>query len=164
LNVQRLKEYKERLVVFPRRNNKVKNGDATKAEIAASTLDTTSVNTLPKAADAVTFAPMTEVRPSLLLNPLFLQVMPCYDLSGAITDNKNCRHFTYTGAQEFQGLQLTQSRARRFSPRRHPCQEAEGRQRGCPSSSSPGISRCYISFDAMNFNTTRLLLRTLLSN
>jgi hypothetical protein len=160
LNVQRLKEYKERLVVFPRRNNKVKNGDATKAEIAASTLDTTSVNTLPKAADAVTFAPMTEV----LLNPLIFYVTPRFDFSCAVTDNTNCWHFTYTGAQEFQGLQLTQSRACRFSPRRYPCQEAEGRQRGCPSSScSPGISRRHISFDAMNFNTTRLLPRTFLS-
>ena len=61
LNVQRLKEYKARLVVFPRRNNKVKNGDATKSEIAESTLDTSSVNNIPKAADAVTFAPITEV-------------------------------------------------------------------------------------------------------
>ena len=61
LNVQRLKDYKARLVVFPRHNNKIKNGDATKAEIAASTLDTSSVNTIPKAADAVTFAPVTEV-------------------------------------------------------------------------------------------------------
>ena len=64
LNVQRLKEYKARLVVFPRRNNKVKNGDATKAEIAESTLDTSSVNNIPKAADAVTFAPITEVHNS----------------------------------------------------------------------------------------------------
>jgi large subunit ribosomal protein L13e len=62
LNVQRLKEYKERLVVFPRRNNKIKNGDATKAEIAESKLDTSSVNVVPAAAAAVTFAPITEVR------------------------------------------------------------------------------------------------------
>jgi hypothetical protein len=62
LNVQRLKEYKERLVVFPRRNNKIKNGDATKAEIAESKLDTSSVNIVPAAAAAVTFAPITEVR------------------------------------------------------------------------------------------------------
>lgn len=62
MNVQRLKEYKERLVVFPRRNNKIKNGDATKAEIAESKLDTSSINVVPKAADAVTFAPITEVR------------------------------------------------------------------------------------------------------
>mmetsp|Transcript_26198 Transcript_26198/g.25039 ORF Transcript_26198/g.25039 Transcript_26198/m.25039 type:complete len:212 (+) Transcript_26198:51-686(+) len=60
LNVQRLKEYKERLVVFPRRNNKIKNGDATKAEIAESKLDTSSVNVVPAAAAAVTFAPITE--------------------------------------------------------------------------------------------------------
>jgi large subunit ribosomal protein L13e len=59
-NVERLKEYKARLVVFPRRNNKIKNGDATKAEIAESKLDTSSVNVLPKTADAVTFAPITE--------------------------------------------------------------------------------------------------------
>lgn len=51
--------------MFPRRNNKIKAGDATKAEIAESTMDTTSVNTLPKGADAVTFAPVTEVHLSL---------------------------------------------------------------------------------------------------
>ena len=68
MNVQRLKDYKARLIVFPRRNNKVKNGDATKEEIAQSTLDTSSVNVLPKAADAVTFAPITEVHHLLTKN------------------------------------------------------------------------------------------------
>lgn len=87
MNVQRLKEYKERLVVFPRRNNKVKNGDATKAEIAASTLDTTSVNTLPKASDAVTFAPITEVL-SFTFPDYFINVTPCYDFLDARTDKK----------------------------------------------------------------------------
>ena len=81
LNVQRLKDYKARLVVFPRHNNKIKNGDATKAEIAASTLDTSSVNTLPKAAAAVTFAPITEVFKKTFMscyydNWLFREVCP----------------------------------------------------------------------------------------
>jgi len=47
LNVERLKDYKARLIVFPRRNNKVKKGDATKAEIAAAKTDRSNVNVLP---------------------------------------------------------------------------------------------------------------------
>ena len=61
LNVERLKEYKSRLIVFPRRNNKVKKGDATKSEIAAAKLDSTSVNAVPKAGDAVSFTTITDV-------------------------------------------------------------------------------------------------------
>ena len=60
LNVARLKEYKSRLIVFPRRNNKVKKGDATKSEIAAAKLDQSDVNTMPKAADTVTFTEITD--------------------------------------------------------------------------------------------------------
>ncbi len=61
LNVERLKEYKSRLIVFPRRNNKVKKGDATKSEIAAAKLDSSDVNALPKAGDAVSFTAITDV-------------------------------------------------------------------------------------------------------
>merc|ERR1711933_489070 len=36
-NVQRLKEYKSKLVIFPRKSNKQKNGDSTEAELTAVT-------------------------------------------------------------------------------------------------------------------------------
>jgi len=36
-NVQRLKAYRARLIVFPRRRNKFKNGDSKKAELARAT-------------------------------------------------------------------------------------------------------------------------------
>jgi Ribosomal protein L13e len=61
LNSQRLKDYKDRLVLFPRRSNRVKKGDATKAEIAASKLDASNINTIPKAGDVVTFTTISDV-------------------------------------------------------------------------------------------------------
>lgn len=36
VNVERLKEYKARLVLFPRKENKPKNGDATKEEVSSA--------------------------------------------------------------------------------------------------------------------------------
>lgn len=60
LNVQRLKEYKSRLVVFPRKANAPKKGDASAAEIAAAKQLVGTVVAAPKAEAAVTFAPITE--------------------------------------------------------------------------------------------------------
>ena len=97
LNVQRLKEYKERLVVFPRRNNKVKSGDATKAEIAASTLDTTSVNTLPKAADAVTFVPMSEVISFTLETQLHFYNLPEFSYFNTYRSSRASGLTTHSG-------------------------------------------------------------------
>jgi hypothetical protein len=59
-NADRLKEYKARLVIFPRRNSRAKKGDASKAEIAEAK-STINVNVVPAVTDAVTFAPLTEV-------------------------------------------------------------------------------------------------------
>jgi large subunit ribosomal protein L13e len=60
LNVERLKAYKARLVVFPKKANKPKKGDATAAEIADARQLTGSI--LPKATqgEAVTFTTLTE--------------------------------------------------------------------------------------------------------
>ena len=60
LNADRLKEYKERLVVFPRKAGKAKKGDATKEEIASVKQLQGTVVAAPKVAAAVTFAPLTE--------------------------------------------------------------------------------------------------------
>jgi len=60
LNVQRLKDYKSRLIVFPRRMKKVKNGDATKAETDEAMQLTGPVAPLPTQTPAVTFAEITE--------------------------------------------------------------------------------------------------------
>ena len=60
LNTQRLKEYKERLIVFPRKSGKPKKGDATKEEIAAAKQLKGEVVAAPKVAPAVTFAALTE--------------------------------------------------------------------------------------------------------
>ncbi len=59
-NVERLKNYKERLVVFPRHQKKPKKGDATAAQIAEATQLTGSVGAPIKAPSAVTFAAVTE--------------------------------------------------------------------------------------------------------
>mgnify|MGYP003386361048 CR=1 FL=1 len=59
-NVQRLKEYKDRLVVFPRKSNKPKKGDATKDEISQAKQLSGDIIAAPKAAPAVTFVALTE--------------------------------------------------------------------------------------------------------
>lgn len=59
INSDRLKEYKERLVVFPRKGGKAKKGDATKEEVAAATQLKGVVVAAPAAAPAVTMVKIT---------------------------------------------------------------------------------------------------------
>ncbi len=61
VNVERLKEYKARLVVFPRHLKNIKKGDATKEEMANVQQIVGDIVAAPKAADAVTFSAITEV-------------------------------------------------------------------------------------------------------
>ena len=60
LNVQRLKDYQARLVVFPRKAGKHKNGDATKEQCASAKQLVGDILPAAKVAPAVTFAPLTE--------------------------------------------------------------------------------------------------------
>lgn len=60
LNAARLKEYLGRLIVFPRKNNKVRKGDATKAERADAKQLVGEIVAAPKATDAVTFTKLTD--------------------------------------------------------------------------------------------------------
>ncbi len=61
LNVDRLKDYKSRLIVFPRQLKKVKSGDSGKQETGdASQLKTKDVIPLPKVPSAVTYAAITD--------------------------------------------------------------------------------------------------------
>lgn len=59
-NVDRLKNYKAKLVIFPRRAGVFKQGDSSAADIAAVQKTDVDVNALPKRADAVTFTAVTE--------------------------------------------------------------------------------------------------------
>ena len=58
VNVDRLKEYKAKLVVFPRKDNKPKAGDSSTAECAAATQFVGTVMPCTKAAPVVEFAPV----------------------------------------------------------------------------------------------------------
>jgi len=63
LNVDRLKDYKSRLVVFPRQLKKTKNGDSDKAAVAdakASQLKTKDVIPMPKPTSAVSYITITD--------------------------------------------------------------------------------------------------------
>ena len=60
LNVQRLKEYKSRLIVFPRKSGQFKKGDSSAEEIAQATQLKGEIIKAPKVADAVTFAQITD--------------------------------------------------------------------------------------------------------
>lgn len=60
LNVARLKEYKARLIVFPRRNNKVKKGDATAEERANASQLTGTIVAAPAATPAVSYIKLTD--------------------------------------------------------------------------------------------------------
>lgn len=60
-NVERLKSYKARLVIFPRRAGVYKQGDSSAADIAAAQKVDVNVNAMPKRSDAVTFTTVTEV-------------------------------------------------------------------------------------------------------
>lgn len=61
VNVERLKSYKARLVIFPRRAGIIKKGDSSAAEIAEAQKIDVDISSLPKRADAVTFTTITEV-------------------------------------------------------------------------------------------------------
>jgi large subunit ribosomal protein L13e len=60
LNVERLKEYKSRLIVFPRHLKSIKKGDATKEEIAGVQQIVGEIVSAPKKGDAVTFVKVSE--------------------------------------------------------------------------------------------------------
>lgn len=61
LNSDRLKEYLQRLVVFPRKSSRPKKGDATKEQLADAVQLKGDIIPLPKTTDgAVTFAPLTD--------------------------------------------------------------------------------------------------------
>jgi large subunit ribosomal protein L13e len=60
LNVERLKSYKARLIIFPRRAGVIKKGDSSAAETAEAQKLTVDIASMPKKADAVTFSAVTE--------------------------------------------------------------------------------------------------------
>ena len=60
LNVQRLKEYSSRLVVFPRRASRTKKGDASADDVKAATQLFGEIIPSGGAESAVTFAPVTD--------------------------------------------------------------------------------------------------------
>jgi large subunit ribosomal protein L13e len=60
VNVERLKEYKARLVVFPRHLKSIKKGDASKEEMANVQQIVGEIVAAPKSADAVTFSAVSE--------------------------------------------------------------------------------------------------------
>mmetsp|Transcript_11524 Transcript_11524/g.11903 ORF Transcript_11524/g.11903 Transcript_11524/m.11903 type:complete len:215 (+) Transcript_11524:38-682(+) len=60
LNAQRLKEYKSRLIVFPRKSNKPKHGDSSKEELAQAKQLHGEIVAAPAKAPAVTFGPITD--------------------------------------------------------------------------------------------------------
>ena len=60
LNVQRLKEYSSRLVVFPRRASRTKKGDASADDVKAATQLVGDIIAAPAAESPVTFAKVTE--------------------------------------------------------------------------------------------------------
>ena len=60
LNVERLKNYKGRLVIFPRRNGVIKNGDSSAAEIAEATQVNVDIRSFPAKPEAVTYVELTD--------------------------------------------------------------------------------------------------------
>lgn len=58
--MQRLKEYKARLIVFPRKSNKPTKGDSSKEEIAQATQLAGTILPITKASAQVQFVPVTE--------------------------------------------------------------------------------------------------------
>mmetsp|Transcript_40691 Transcript_40691/g.53380 ORF Transcript_40691/g.53380 Transcript_40691/m.53380 type:complete len:205 (+) Transcript_40691:34-648(+) len=60
LNVQRLKEYSSRLVVFPRRASRTKKGDASADDVKAATQLVGDIIATPATESPVTFAAVTE--------------------------------------------------------------------------------------------------------
>ena len=59
-NVQRLKEYKARLIVFPRKGSRTKNGDSSKEELAVAQQLKGAILPISKSYDASAFVPLTE--------------------------------------------------------------------------------------------------------
>lgn len=66
LNVDRLKEYKTRLVIFPRRANRSKKGDASAEEVAAARQLKGVIVTKPIKESALTFTKLSEVIISII--------------------------------------------------------------------------------------------------
>lgn len=60
LNVERLKAYKSRLIIFPRKQGQFKNGDSTAAEIAEIPQTNVDIKNIPAKASAVSFASLTD--------------------------------------------------------------------------------------------------------
>ena len=60
LNAERLKEYKSRLVIFPRKNRKVAKGDSSKEELAQVTQLKGDIIPVTFASDAVSFVELTD--------------------------------------------------------------------------------------------------------
>lgn len=60
LNVERLKEYKNRLIIFPRKGTKAKKGDSSKEDRADAQQLKGPIIPLPKVTDAITSAPLTD--------------------------------------------------------------------------------------------------------
>ena len=59
--MQRLKEYKARLIVFPRKAGKTKKGDSSAEEISNAVQLSGPIIPVPKVGDAVSFGALTEV-------------------------------------------------------------------------------------------------------
>jgi large subunit ribosomal protein L13e len=61
LNVERLKEYKSRLIVFPRHMKKVKKGDSDKSATSEAQQLFGDIIAKPTVNDAITYTTLTEV-------------------------------------------------------------------------------------------------------
>lgn len=61
LNVQRLKDYQARLIVFPKKKDEFKKGDSSKAEVDEAQQLKVAIFPKPTVTDAVTFTQITEV-------------------------------------------------------------------------------------------------------
>ena len=60
LNAQRLKEYKARLIVFPRKSGVIKNGDSSREELASATQLKGEILPSTTTETAISYAPITE--------------------------------------------------------------------------------------------------------
>ena len=94
MNVDRLKEYKAKLVVFPRKDNKPKAGDASAAVCAAATQLVGTVMPLTKAAPVVEFAPV-----------------PAKGKFGVYEELKNARHARRHAARRIKNAEKREARA-----------------------------------------------------
>lgn len=60
LNAQRLKDYKARLIIFPRKSGVIKNGDSSREELASATQLKGDILPSTTSESAVSYAPITE--------------------------------------------------------------------------------------------------------